>query len=369
MKKVMILTAEKTGTGHKSVANAIEKKLDKSKYETIQIDCFTLMGKLGNSLEESYIPITTRCPLLFYIPYLFTQISPSIMHFMIYLKFRRKFRKEINDFKPDLIISVHSMFTKSISHFLKKEKLNIPFYINVIDLVKPPKVWFDKNADVIFVPTEEVKESYIKNGMDENKLVVSGFPIRNDIERRKTPKTIEDKVNILLVNPSVKLKKSIKYVKEVSKLDNVSVSVICGRDERMYKSLIKEQKSGKISESVKIYGFINNMNKFLEQAHIILAKAGPNMILEAAKSATAIVITGHIQGQENNNYEYVVKNGFGFKCENPKEIYNKLNNFIANKELNDCLKNVLKADCNNGAEIITNYINDKIKQEQIDCNN
>lgn len=360
MKRVMILTAERTGTGHKSAANAIEKKLNNSEYEIMQIDCFTMMGKMGMFLENAYIPITTKFPLIFYVLFLFTQIFPNSMHFLIYLRSKRKLKKEISEFKPDLIISVHSMFTKSISHFLKKEKLSIPFYINVIDLVNPPKVWFDKNADVIFVPTKEVKENYIKKGIDESKLFVSGFPIRDDIERRKTPKLIKDKVNILLVNPSVNLKKNVKYVKEVSKLDNASVTVICGRDKRMYKALIKEQKLGNISEKIKIYDFVNNMNEFLENAHIVLAKAGPNMILEAAKSATAVVITGYIKGQENNNHEYIVKNNFGFKCDNPKEIYDKLNEFITSQALNECLKNVLKADCNNGAEFIANYINNQL---------
>lgn len=359
MKRVMILTAERTGTGHKSAANAIQKRLDNSEYEINQIDCFTMMGKIGMLLENSYIPITTKFPLLFYMIFLSTQIFPNAMHFLIYLKSKRKLREEIAKFKPDLIISVHSMFTKSISYFIKKEKLNIPFYVNVIDLVNPPKVWFDKNADAIFVPTNEVKENYIKKGIGENKLFVSGFPIRDDIERRTTAKLIEDKVNILLVNPSVNLKKNVKYVKEVSRLDNASITVICGRDKKMYKTLIKEQKLGNISENVKIYDFVNNMNEFLDSAHIILAKAGPNMILEAAKSATAIVITGHIKGQENKNYEYVVKNNFGFECDNPKEIYNKLNEFITSKKLNECLINVLKSDCNNGAEFIANYINSK----------
>ncbi len=360
MKKVMILTAEKTGTGHKSAANAIEKRLNNLEYETKQINCFTMMGKIGALLENSYIPITTRFPLLFYIPFLLTQICPNAMHFLIYLKSKKGLKKQINEFNPDLIISVHSMFTKSISHFLKKQKLNIPFYINVIDLVNPPRVWFDKNADAIFVPTEDVKQNYIKNGIDENKLFVSGFPIRDDIKRRTTPKEIGDKVNILLVNPSVNLKKSIQYVKEVSRLKKASVTVVCGRDERMYNTLIKEQLSGNISKDVKIYGFINNMNELLENSHIVLAKAGPNMILEGAKSATAVVITGNIKGQENNNYQYIVKNNFGFKCDNPNKIYDKLNAFILSSELEECLKNVLKADCNNGAEFIANYIHSKI---------
>ena len=45
MKKVMIITAERTGTGHKSSANAIDKELCKKGIETKQIDGFTTMGK------------------------------------------------------------------------------------------------------------------------------------------------------------------------------------------------------------------------------------------------------------------------------------------------------------------------------------
>ena len=361
MKKIMILTAERTGTGHKSAANAIEKKMNSLGYETKQIDCFTMMGKKGQVLENSYIPVTTKQPMVFYFTYQFSQFFPNVVHSLVYANFRKRFKKEIEDFKPDLIISVHSMFTKSISFFLKKEGLDIPFYINVIDLVKPPKVWFDRKANVLFVPTDEVKEKYIKKGIDESRLIVSGFPIRTDIKKRNAPKEIKNKVNILLVNPSVKLRKNIKFTKEVSRLKNVSVSVICGRDKKMYKTLTKQQNLGKISKNVNIFEFVNNMNEFLENSHILLAKAGPNMILEGARSATAIVVTGHIKGQENKNYEYVVKNKFGFKCENPKKIYSELNNFINNGHLQDCLKNVLNAKCNDGAEIIANYIDNVLR--------
>ena len=361
MKKILILTAERTGNGHKSAANALEQKLNKINYETKQLDCFTMMGKLGTLLESSYLPITTTFPLLYYIPFLFTQIFPDAMHFFVYLKIRKQLKEQIKEFKPDLIISVHSMFTKSISYLLKREKLNIPFYISVIDLVRPPRVWFDKNADAIFAPTEEVRKNYIKRGIDENKIFVSGFPIREDIKIRKSPKTITDKVNILLVNPSVNLKKSIRYVKETSKLKNVPISVICGRDEKLYQALKKEQEQKKILPDVQIYGFVNNMNEFLEETHIILTKAGPNMILEAVKSATAVVITGHIKGQENWNYKYVVKNNYGFKCDNPRKIYNKLYNFINSDDLKKCLKSVINSNCENGTEFIVNYIKNKFQ--------
>lgn len=361
MKKVLILMAERTGTGHKSSANALEIGLRKLGYETKQLDCYSLMGKIGKSIEDSYIPITTKAPNLYYISYSLAQTFPNLLHFIIYILFKKEFKKQLNSFKPDLIISVHSVFTKSVSKILKKDKLNIPFYINVIDLVNPPNVWFDPNADMFFVPTDDIKNDYIKKGYDKNKIIISGFPIRDDIERRKAPKTIDDKINILLVNPSVNLKKNITYIKEISKLDNVSITVICGRDEKLYNKLIKLQKDGLISKNIKIYDFVKNMNEFLDKSHILLTKAGPNMLLEGAKSSTAIVVTGHIKGQENHNYEYVTKNNFGFKCENPNKIYKELKDFIEGPKLKESLNNVLKSECNSGTNIIVNYINEHIK--------
>ena len=310
--------------------------------------------------ENSYIPITTKCPILFYIAYQISQIFPRLMHFSIYLKCKRKMKKAIEEYKPDIIISVHSMYTCAISKLLKKQKIDIPFFVNVIDLVNPPNTWYDKDADALFVPTEEVKQNYIKKGFTDD-IIVSGFPIRNDFQKRETPKEIKDYINILFVNPSVNLNKNIRFVKEVSKLENVKISFICGKDKKLYNTLLKKQNQGAISKDVKIFSFVNNMNEFLNEAHILLTKAGPNMMLEGARSATAIVVTGHIKGQENNNYEYVEKNNYGFKCENPNEIYSKLSEFIESRKLEECLKNVLNTDFNDGAKIIADYLIKKME--------
>ncbi len=330
--------------------------MNKDDFEVVQIDAFTLMGRLGKWLENIYIPITTKFPIGYYVCFLLTQAFPDLMHFLIYLKINRKFRRKVEEENPDLIITVHSMFTKSISHFLKAHKMNIPFYIDVIDLVKPPRVWFDKNADITFVPTEEVKKDYIEKGMNKNRVLVSGFPIRNDIAKREKPKQIEKDINILLVNPSVRLKKNIKFLKEVSKIENSTVSVICGRDEAMYKALTNLQNNGEFSNNINIYGFVNNMNEFLDNAHIILTKAGPNMLLEAVKSSTVVIVTGHILGQENYNYQYIVENKYGLKCEKTNEIYKVLQSFIQSNKVNQYLKFVHNANLIDGAEFITNFI-------------
>ena len=359
VKKVLILTSYKTGSGHKSSSNAIEKKLNDAGYDTRQVDIFPLMGKTGNLAEESYIPITTRTPYLFYATEKFSDIAPSVIHTTVYQKLKNSLLAEINSYNPDLIISVQVIATKAVSKILKENNLNIPFYVGVIDLINPPKMWMDKNADMTFVPTEEIRKYYIENGFAQDKVLVSGFPVRDDIILRNTPKEINNRVHILMVNTSTNLKKNIRFVQEVSRLENITIYFICGLDKRLYRTLCEMKFNGEI-DNIEIYDFVNNMNEFLAHAHIILTKAGPNVITESIRSDTAIVVTGHIKGQENHNYEYVVDNGYGLKCEDPDEIYDVLYDFINTDKLKTCLDNIVRHEIGNGAEFIAEYVHNNI---------
>ena len=356
MKKVMILTSDKTGNGHRVTANAIEKKLQEMGYDVKKVQIFKMMGKMGESMENSYIPITTKRPWLWKIAHSFSQGFTNLTHWFIYQNFKKAFLKEVKEYKPDLIISVHCMFTKAVSKLIKKNNLDIPFMVDVVDLVNPPKVWRDKRATTTFVPTERVKQEYIKLGFDENKLVVSGFPVRKDMIIPEKPKQILDKVNILMVNPSINVKKNIKFMKEVAKIKNSTVKIVCGLDTRLFEVLSKVKENDSSLTNVEVLGFVTNMNELLADCHILLTKAGPNMLMEGVISASAVVVTGHIPGQEAKNHEFITKNGCGIQCENPNKIYSAITSIIESGEINEFFKNSLANKQKDGSKIIADYI-------------
>lgn len=367
MRKVLILMSERTGTGHKSSANAIENKLLTMNYQVKQLDCFKTMGKAGEKMENSYIPLTTKHPFIWKMSHGFSQFFTAFVHQFVYNNCKKKMLKEILDFQPDLIISDQCMFTKAISKLLKKNNLDIPFMIAVIDLVNPPHVWRDKKANVLFLPTEKVYEQYLHLGFKPEQLVVSGFPIREDIPLRTEPKKASTPTKILMVNPSINLKKNVKFVCEAARLNNVEINFVCGRDARLFNKLTKLKNSNKLLQNVNIYGFISNMNEMLASTHILLTKAGPNMLLEGTRSGTAVVVTGHIPGQEAHNHQYIVDNHYGERCENPNKIYNLLNSMIEPNNLQRYLNNVVTTKYNNGAEVIAKtideYLNNKLQSK------
>ena len=355
MKKVLILTSIKTGSGHRSSSNAIEKKLKDKGFDTKQLDVFPLMGKMGNLMENSYIPLTTKAPLVYYFCQRVSEYFPWYIHTEMYFRIRKNLLKEIEEFRPDLIISVQCMFTRSISHMIRKYKLNIPFYVGVIDLMEPPSVWRDKKADITFVPTETIRDDYLRRGFDPERVLVSGFPVRDDIIERDIPKKVEKPIRILMVNTSTNLDKNEKFLSEVSRLDDVAIDFICGLDKPLYKALVSLKEEGKLKDNVNIHGYVNNMNEFLNNAHMLLTKAGPNVIVEAIHAGTPIVITGHIHGQEDDNYRYVLQHGLGIVCEDPEKIYEKLYQLISSDKLEQCLNNITKYNINNGAQFIADY--------------
>ena len=228
----------------------------------------------------------------------------------------------------------------------------------MIDLVNPPKVWRDKRADISFFQTEPVRQQYLRLGFKPEQLIVSGFPIREDIVIPSEPKKVTEKVHILMVNPSINLKKNLRFVRELAQIENVEIRFVCGRDERLYNALQQEKTKNPQLNKVEIFGFGKNMPELLSWAQILLTKAGPNMLLEGTRSGTAVIVTGHIPGQEAKHYQYITANKCGARCENPAKIRALVESWIKTDTLQQYLNNTLTAGGNNGTQMIADYIFD-----------
>ena len=186
--------------------------------------------------------------------------------------------------------------------------------------------------------------------------MVSGFPIREDIIPPKEPKKVGDKVHVLMVNPSINLQKNLNYVRALSQIENLTIKFICGRDERLYQTLTREKVKNPQLANVEVLGFVANMPELLNWAQILCTKAGPNMLLEGTRSGTAVIVTGHIPGQEAKNYQYITTNHCGARCENPRKIRELVQEWLDGEVLPDYLANTLQAGGNDGAQIIADYI-------------
>jgi 1,2-diacylglycerol 3-beta-galactosyltransferase len=71
-------------------------------------------------------------------------------------------------------------------------------------------------------------------------------------------------------------------------------------------------------------GFVTNMADYMVAADVLVTKAGPGTIAEAASLGLPVMLTSFLPGQEAGNVDYVMENGFGDFDRNPVKIGEKV---------------------------------------------
>lgn len=365
----------------------------------------------------------------------------------------RAVRRSIQSYDPDVVVSVHPLMTNvpvlSCSKISQKTGKHLPMFTVVTDLGSAHCLWFANGVEKMFVGSDEVKKLAMSRGkVPEEKLVKIGLPIRHDFAlqaeqlgdrmseagaayQRTVREALElphtDRKTILLMGGgegvgSLSNITNALYVELVSQGIDALILVVCGRNEKLKKSLderdwknvvrnyhkvknrtaqtvfsssnlmslsdscnvaavncdgvvtgqirrilnkgrlgnalhfpmvgdggkkkseeaaAEEEKKAEIAEAslqlensileqptdsaelveslegesgnvtVVGLGFVSRMAEYMVAADVLVSKAGPGTISEAASLSLPVMVTSFLPGQEEGNVDYVVDGGFG----------------------------------------------------------
>lgn len=95
-------------------------------------------------------------------------------------------------------------------------------------------------------------------------------------------------------------------------------------------------------------GFVTQMAEYMVAADVLVSKAGPGTISEAAAVSLPVMVTSYLPGQEEGNVDYVIDGGFGayIKDNDPIAIAEEVCMWLKN---DDKLKNLSQAAKSQGA--------------------
>lgn len=175
---------------------------------------------------------------------------------------------------------------------------------------------------------EKLYLDFTQNGVNATIVVVCG---RNDKLRDELQ--TRDWENFTSMSRRVKLKKNIE-----STLSNAVVPsrLIRRKFKRAFVTERQEQLSiesrpvrqGKVK--VLGLGFVRNMADYMVASDVLVTKAGPGTIAEAAALGLPIMLTSYLPGQEAGNVDLVVNNEFGAFQRNPKHMAATLRSWLLN---------------------------------------
>jgi 1,2-diacylglycerol 3-beta-galactosyltransferase len=89
-------------------------------------------------------------------------------------------------------------------------------------------------------------------------------------------------------------------------------------------------------------GFVKNMAEYMVAADVLVTKAGPGTIAEAAAVGLPIMVTSHLPGQEAGNVDIVLDGGFGDYCEVPETIALEIACWLQDSQLIDVMSKKAK---------------------------
>ena len=303
--KVIVFYAS-CGQGHKKAAESLSEFLNCRAYDIL--DFAPLL--IRRCYSWGYLVVTRRLPLLWCFLYEFSRHSLirkfiQLLHLFIFKRFLT-FLREVN---PGIILSTH-FFPPALISSLKK-KTPMTNFVVVTDLRVHP-FWIEKGIDRYFVAREETKEDLIRGGIAEEKIVVSGIPLRQGFYQQPLKSNFrerfgrDEKPIILFFSADFEVPSSLMHLLDELGRD-FNFFVICGKNKKLQGYLNRND-----NPSVAAFSFYENIWELMNISLAVIGKPGGMTVCESLRVRKPLIFTHYIWGQEKNNMDLVTKWGIGF---------------------------------------------------------
>ena len=323
MKKILLVTSALTGSGHKSISDALAEQFSgMDDLDVLVIEGFELGGRIGMRIGRLYGTTTRHAPFLYNAIWQYTMNHP-IKFRMEALLYDRRFMEVVRSYQPDLILTVHSMFNTVLTRMLKKHGLDIPVMVLQADIINIHSSWCNSQANMTICPTQEAYNASIRQGMNPDRLLVLGFPVRKrfcDAAQQPDAKgeSPTAQARCLMMSGGEGSGRLRAYAEALLKNTDVKLTIVCGRNTRLRRTL-KKKLSAKYGERVNVLGFVSDMEHLMLQNDVIVARSSPNTLFESVTMTLPVIMIGPLPKQETDNPRIMQEHDLGIVCNSPAE--------------------------------------------------
>lgn len=365
-KKVLLMYITEV-SGHHQATLAVEKSLRMldPNVDVINLNGFgytyPIMEKVVN---RAYMGVIKRTPKIWDYLYDNQKIVERVrplkerIHRANYSKINRLFE----EIKPDVVACTQAFPCGMVADFKKTHKLKIKV-LGILTDYAPHSYWLYDGVDYYIVPSDEIKELFMKKGISSARIKSYGIPVDHKFTLPVDQKALRSKFGfdankpvILIMGGGHGIGPIDDIVKSLNKMKtDVHVVVVAGTNKRLLKKVTKKQK--KYKKDVRIYEYIENIDELMSVASFIITKPGGITTAEALVKGLPLVIVQPIPGQEMYNTRFLLKQGVALRVDNVRDIVYEMDAFLKDeKRLLAMKKTVLEHSKPNAAMDIAKLI-------------
>jgi processive 1,2-diacylglycerol beta-glucosyltransferase len=350
MKKIIIAYAS-YGGGHLSAAKNLKEyiELNYPNYKVYLFDCMKYINKVIDKVcGSTYSKLTTDIPWFWGKIYYHTQepifgkivsLSNKILSY--------KLRGILKEIEPDIIISTHFFVSHMFSILKQKKKLPAKLATIITDYGDDPYNEWTTNhefVDYIFVAHNEIKNKLIENNIPENKIFNTGIPVSNKFlinynksEIFNTLNLNENKKTILFFGGGelgLGKTKTLKIFENiVNNFKDIQLIAVAGKNENLKNNFEKIVFENNMQENIRVLGFTDKIAELMSISNLVITKPGGLTSTECLVSHVPILAINPIPGQEEENANFLEKNGAAIWLKKSDDISSVLYNLLNNDDI------------------------------------
>jgi 1,2-diacylglycerol 3-beta-galactosyltransferase len=328
-----------TGGGHRAAAEAIRDalyaKYGESEVEAELLDVLRLISFPMNFMPEFYPWLINHSKGSWGFGYRIsnTQRRAAMLSRTLYMANARRFKRMARQNPVDVVVCVHSVIARPSLRAWQTLAERPPFVTVVTDLVSTHSFWYDTLADFTMVPTQAAFDKGLVSEMSPEKMKITGLPVnpafidslKGKAQAREALSWNQEKITILMVAGGDGMGPLYETAQAINALNlDIQLAVVAGRN----KSLKEKLEASEWNQPTHIYPFVTNMPQLMDAADIIVTKAGPATITEAAIAGLPMILMDAIPGQETGNVTYVVQNDAGAWAPEPQQVAQVLQEWL-----------------------------------------
>ncbi len=367
--KILILYA-KYGGGHQFAAKALAESFTRQYGDDVEVILADGTGNAGfkKSLSEAvYSIFTNRFNYLWAFFYWLNKFLPILLitHFFGQILMIPELKRLINEHKPDKIVNTY-FFGHFLNSILKFEDYKPGVFTVITDPFVFHPVWTLNQNQKFIVYSKEAKNLAVTYGVKEEKLHTFGPIIakkfdqamnKQEIAEFREKMRIGSGKTILIIGGGEGLNHGFTILKTIAQ-ENIegNIVLVCGKNENL-KRRAEELKSSLKRDSIYIYGFSTEVYELMNLADVIVTKAGPGIIFEAAKLEKPILINSYLWEQELGNKDFVVHSKIGLYEPNIQSLSKKVHILLSSEnEITQIKENYENLELENGVDKIVEFV-------------
>ncbi|MBC5649467.1 MGDG synthase family glycosyltransferase [Christensenella tenuis] len=340
--KVLVLSMT-VGQGHNSTSKALRAALLKRGHQCDILDTYKFLNKaIGLGFDKGYAAMGRFIPKLnetiykgaekangradmkLYFPWAFANLAKS------------KLQKYIDEEKPDVIVCSIVMTAMLITAL--KEAGTYDDRIKSIGIVTDYSLhpfWEYTAMDYFVAPNELLIPEFTQRGIPENKILPTGIPVDPKFARAISRNEAREKLGldpekfvILLTSGGMGFAGMTPVMQDVDQMDDVQLVAVCGSNKHLKSRLSAVE----YKNDVRVLGFVDNMEAYMDAADIIITKPGGLSTSETIAKRKPLLLMKPMPGVENMNLAFLLNHSLAVHCSQYQSVSQvimqlRLNNF------------------------------------------